>query len=189
MVKSQKENLRTSMVNRRKLLSPAEVKEKSQIIGNILMERNEFKDAEKIFIYYSVRNEANTLDLIEKSLSMGKTIALPVVKKGNAMDFYRIESLSSLKKSSMGIPEPAENSEIILPDSNTLIIVPGTVFDRHKNRIGMGKGFYDRYFQRYSDINFRKIGICYDFQIVDELPCEIHDVPLDKIISEKGVIE
>ena len=189
MVKSEKEKLRTLMVNRRNLLSPAEAEEKSRIIEKILMDQKEFSDAEKIFIYFSVRNEANTLDIIEKSLSMGKIVALPVVRNGNEMDFFRIESLSSLKKNSMGIPEPPEESEMVLPDSNTLVIVPGTVFDRHKNRIGMGKGFYDRYFSKYSDIDLRKTGICYDFQIVDQLPCEIHDVPLDKIISEKGVIE
>jgi len=177
------------MTDKRKQLSLQEAGEKSSIIENLLLQQEEFKNADKIFIYYSVRNEVNTLNIIEKSLSMGKVTALPVVKKGNEMDFFKIESLSSLKKGALNIPEPRESAEKIFPDGGTLIVAPGTVFDRLKNRIGMGKGFYDRYFRKYADINFKKIGLCYDFQIVDKLPCEIHDVPLNKIISEKGVIE
>ena len=177
------------MIEKRHALSPLEADEKSRKIEAVLMAQPEFSEAEKIFIYYGVRNEVNTSGIIEKSLSLGKTVGLPITRKGREMDFFRLDSLSSLKKGPMHIPQPPADAEKLLPDEKTFVIAPGTVFDRHKNRIGMGKGFYDIYFSKYRDVDFKTAGLCYDFQIVDELPCEEHDVPLNKIISEKGVIE
>lgn len=189
MINLQKNNLRKYVLKKRNLLSPNFIKEKSSAIENILFDTDEFKKADKIFIYYSFKNETYTLNIIKKALSMGKTIALPLVKEDCQMDFFKVKSLTSLKKGAFGIPEPYPDSEKLEPDKKTLVITPGVVFDVNKNRIGMGKGFYDRYFQKYRKINFQKIGLCYDFQIVESLPADKYDVPLNKIISEKGVIE
>ena len=189
MKNSQKEILRKEILEKRRNLAPQFTEEKSRVIEEILVGTKEFSDAERIFSYYSVKGEASTLGIIEKALAFGKTVGLPRVKKDGTMDFFKTESLFSLKKGALGIPEPPEASQRLIPNEKTLIITPGVVFDRHKNRIGMGKGYYDRYFNKYEHIKFKKIGLCFSFQIKEEIPSEAHDIALDKIIWEKGVIE
>ena len=85
------------------------------------------KNAEKIFIYHSFKNEPNTLNIIKKTLDEGKIVALPLTEKDSRMDFFKIKNLYSLKKGALGIPEPSPDSEKIIPDKKTLIITPGVV--------------------------------------------------------------
>ena len=115
MKNSQKEILRKEILEKRQNLSPEFTEEKSRVIEKILMGTKEFSDAKRIFLYYSVKGEVSTLDIIEKALAFGKTVGLPVAKKDGTMDFFKIESLSSLKKGVLGIPEPVKDSEILIP--------------------------------------------------------------------------
>ena len=104
------------------------------------------------------------------------------------MEFYEIQALSSLKPGYMSIPEPAENVRFENKSLNNgaLMIMPGAAFDIFRNRIGYGKGFYDRYL---AGININTIAICYDCQVyTDKLPADTNDKKPMLIITESRLI-
>ena len=70
-------------------------------------------------------------------------------------------------------------------NNNTIILVPGIVFDKNKNRIGYGGGYYDRYLQKYNDIVMKTIGLAYSLQIIDKIPAQKYDIPLDLIVTDE----
>ena len=143
--------------------------------------------AEIVLTYVSYRNEADTLMLIDHLLSEGIKVAVPRCRKQGQMDFFTIEDLSELKTSSMGIPEPEYDEERLVRDfTGALCIVPGTAFDLKGNRTGYGGGYYDRFLSR--EKNVTSAGICYSSLIYDEVPSEPHDISVDHIITEKGLI-
>ena len=89
-----------------------------------------------------------------------------------------------LKQGSLGIWEPDTQKEYL--NSIDLVIVPGVAFDRDKSRLGRGKGYYDRYF-----INKRivKIGVCFDFQLLESIPIDSFDIKMDKVVTNSILIE
>lgn len=157
--------------------------EKSDIIFNKLISSDEYKKSHVIALYYSLKSEVNTLKLIEYSLKKNKIVLLPKVIE-DYMIFYKIESLNSLNKSNFGIMEPC--SGIIFDKNNIdLIVVPGVCFDIYLNRIGFGKGYYDKYLTNYNGIS---IGICFQEQIDDEkITSDKTDIKLKKIITDKNI--
>ena len=144
--------------------------------------------AELVLTYVSYRDETDTLKLIEYLLAEGKTVAVPRCRKQGQMDFFKIKSLGDLKPSSMGIPEPEYDERHLVRDfSGALCIVPGTAFDLKGNRTGYGGGYYDRFLSREKDVT--PAGICYSPLIFDVVPSEPHDISVDYIITEKGIID
>ena len=143
--------------------------------------------AELVLTYVSYRDEADTLKLIEYLLTEGISVAVPRCRKQGQMDFFLIKSFDDLKPSFMGIPEPEYDVTRLVRDfTGALCIVPGTAFDLKGNRTGYGGGYYDRVLSREKDIV--TAGICYSPLIFDEVPSEPHDISVDYIITEKGII-
>lgn len=143
--------------------------------------------AELVLTYVSYRDEADTLKLIEYLLAEGISVAVPRCRKQGQMDFFTIKSFDDLKPSFMGIPEPEYSESTLVRDfTGALCIVPGTAFDLKGNRTGYGGGYYDRFLSREKDIV--TAGICYSPLIFDEVPSEPHDISVDYIITEKGII-
>ena len=138
--------------------------------------------------YVSFAHEADTLQIIEKLLIRSYTVAVPKCKSQGRMDFYRIKSLSDLTPSKWGIPEPEESEETLFTDfSDAVCIVPGMAFDLSGNRTGYGGGFYDRFLAAAKGIT--SVGICYDSLIYESVPTEPHDISVDYIITEKGIMK
>ncbi len=126
------------------------------------------------------------------------------------MDFWRIRSLNDLRPGFRGIPEPActptpwdwekiqkqrdagwiiDPAKFSIKDSqNTIMLLPGAAFDRQGNRIGYGAGYYDVYLKRFSH-RPRLMGLCFLIQLLDTIPSEEQDVPVEKIITERGILE
>lgn len=109
---------------------------------------------------------------------------LPLIK-GNDLQLLLYSGKESLKAGAFGILEPTEDCVAVPENEIDLIIVPGVAFDRQRNRLGRGKGFYDRLL---STLNVPKIGISYDFQLKDQIPVEPFDRKMDLIITEKEII-
>ena len=109
---------------------------------------------------------------------------LPLIK-GNDLQLLLYAGKESLKTGVFGILEPSEDCEAVPESEIDLIIVPGVAFDRQHNRLGRGKGFYDRLL---STLDVPKIGICYDFQLKDQIPTEPFDRKMDLIITEKEIL-
>lgn len=141
----------------------------------------EFQNANNIFIYWSLPDELPTLAFIGKWCDK-KQFFLPAIV-GNVMVLKHYSLSESLLKGSHGIMEP--NSLIDFNGEVELGIIPGIAFDGHKNRLGRGKGYYDRFFSNNKSL---KIGVCFDFQLLKTLPVSLHDVKMDKIVSPTQIV-
>ena len=159
-------------------------KEKSQIIVNKIINLDVYKKAKVIALYKAMEDEVNIDDLINKSLNDRKIVLLPKIYN-KEMFFLQSNQKTKFEKSSYNILEPEwDNEKEYYTGNISLIIVPGLGFDLNKNRIGYGKGYYDKYLKRNDGY---KIGICFDEQIVKTIPIDFNDVKMDLIITEKKV--
>jgi 5-formyltetrahydrofolate cyclo-ligase len=113
-------------------------------------------------------------------------VSVPVVK-GEEIFFSEIFSLSELEKSSFGLLEP-KNQKIVEAKKLDLIIVPGASFDKNGNRIGYGKGYYDRFLKTISK-HASTIGLCFEDNIEENIPTEAHDVKVDVVLTEKNTFK
>ena len=125
-----------------------------------------------------------------KSAFGKKDVIVPITnKKNNSLIISKLKCLDDLCCGCFGIPEPRKSKIKRFNKKNLdLVIVPGVVFDRGCNRIGFGHGYYDKFLRGLST-KTKTIGLAYDFQIVDKLKAEKHDIPVDIIITEKMTIK
>lgn len=142
----------------------------------------EFQKASTIFIYWSLPDEIPTQDFIYK-WSEKKSILLPVII-GDIMFPVKFDANESMQKGMLGIMEP--ESKEVFSGTIDLIIIPGIAFDKQKNRLGRGKGFYDKYLE--TGVRVTKIGVCFDFQLLTSLPVDKHDIKMDKIFTPTTII-
>lgn len=184
-----KSELRKIMVNRRSRISAKIRTEKSESIMNKLRSLQAYNDSKLILVYVSFRSEVETHAFINQVLKEGKRIAVPLtISKDNRLLPCEIYSLDDLAPRTLGILEPDKNNikEVNSKDID-LAVVPGLAFDSHGNRLGFGAGYYDRFLP-----SLRKdaitIGVCFDEQIVEQLPVEDFDVPLDAVLTNLELI-
>ena len=137
--------------------------------------------------YYPSNYEVNILNFLEHASKKKFRIALPVIKSSNRMSFKPWVYKEPLYVNKFGILEPKNSKKKIIPD---LIMVPLVAFDNHLNRIGYGKGYYDRSLKKIRKINKNVItlGVAYSFQKCTQIPVNDNDFRLDYIITEKGII-
>lgn len=150
----------------------------------------EFSDAKTILFYASFRSEADTMDMIKLSLHLGKLAVLPrVCKKEHILKLYEIKNMDELARGYMWILEPSVDEARLRKLSDIdLVIIPGAAFDTQGNRLGYGAAYYDKLLATLE----RKIPIiapAYEEQVVEKIPAEPHDIKVDKIITDKRVIE
>ena len=187
--KMNKQGLRAHIKETKATLSKTIVQKDSNIIINKLLNSSWFRECNQVFGYVSFNQEVVTTDFILSALERNKKVAVPKIENNN-MTFYYIESLEELKPGTLGILEPFSIKEAIPPSTKeSLCIVPGLAFDRQRNRIGYGKGYYDKFFTKYSDKPIRKIALAFDFQIYEKLPVEEYDKKVDRIITPTNIIE
>ena len=142
----------------------------------------EFCEANIILAYYHINDEINTVPIIEHALREGKRVALPISSTVDyTLTFRLISSLDELKNGAYSIPEPTEDAEIFNNETKALCIVPGLSFDRSGNRLGYGKGFYDRFL---SEFNGTTVGLCYSEFLLDKLPTDKNDRTVDIVVSD-----
>ena len=138
--------------------------------------------------YYPSNYEVNILKFLEKASEKKFRISLPAIKFPNKMSFKSWIFKEPLCINKFGILEPKNSKKKTIPD---LIMVPLVAFDSHLNRIGYGKGYYDRSLRKISKIKKKAIslGIAYSFQKCKKIPVNNHDFKLDYIFTEKGIIK
>jgi len=147
--------------------------------------------ADTFFIYVSYKTEVATSAIIKKLLEQGKTVVIPHIHH-NRMDAVQlIDPERELEEGFKGIPElriELVEKRIINPARIKVAIVPGLAFDKKGGRLGYGGGCYDRFFADRAPGALR-VGVCFSRQIVDEVPTERHDVKMDLVIHEQGIIK
>lgn len=163
----------------------------NEAICRQVINTGEYLNAGILFGYASFGTEADTGNILEHAQNMNKKIYLPRVEAKDRMEFYQIYDRSRLYVSKFGVPEPEPDKELIyLADTSSqekpLMLLPGLAFDYEGNRIGYGAGYYDRYLAGLPENYFLKIGICYDFQLLEQLPAGELDVRADLVITPAG---
>lgn len=179
-----KDELRRQMRQRKQQYTQQQLEELSLPVLARLRPR--LAEARTILAYYSLPDEVNTHQLIDDLLADGKTVLLPTVIEEGLMEWHVYSSKSELKNGAFGIGESAGElysgfSKYTSPSEKQMIaLVPGVAFDAVGRRLGRGKGYYDRFLGAHPHIY--KIGVCFDFQRVMEVPVDEQDVPVDEVI-------
>lgn len=184
-----KGNLRKRILNLRNNLSVVDVVNHSSIIMDKLVELEHYKVSKTIFVYMSFKNEVMTTELIKRMLSENKRVVIPYTDTKNTIIIP--SELKNVKDdlvlNSFGYYEPVyDKIKKVEPEEFDLIVTPGVVFDRQLNRVGFGKGYYDRILSKKRK-NAKIVAVAYEFQVLDEVPTESHDVKMDMIITEKNI--
>ena len=170
-----KEDIRKLMLIKRKNIPNK--KELSTKIVNKIINLGIYKKSRVVALYNSLPNEVDTSSLLNDN---DKVVLLPKISN-NKIIFIEINDSTKYKKSNIGVLEPIGEEYLGNID---LIIVPGVSFDKKGNRLGFGKGYYDRYL---CNKDIFKIGICFEEQLLDNLPVDKFDIKMDVIITEKRV--
>ena len=136
-----------------------------------------------IGIYLSTPNEVETDGIIEELLKQGKVVAAPRIEDSELV-FHKLESIKGIEYNKYHIREPLFSSEVI--DNIEIMIVPGIAFDVSKNRIGYGKGYYDRYLSKHECY---KVGLAFDEHLHKEIPADSSDIKMDIVITDKGFMQ
>ncbi len=160
--------------------------EKSREITGRLLRLPEILAAGTVFVYLSFGSEVDTLSLTAELLSMGKRIAVPVCDpQTHTMEAVEIGDITSLKPSTYGILEPDSTAKRVPKKEVDIVMVPGLAFDQEGYRLGYGGGYYDKYLEEFAGIS---IGVCFRECLADRLPRENYDKPVDRIMTEKGLV-
>ena len=179
-----KKELRKIMIEKRDNIYKEEKAVMDKNIIFSLKEKEFYKNSENIFIYLGFGSEIDTKSYIQDFINDGKHIFIPRTDiKTKKMEAVEITSLDGLKENKYGILEPDNNKEEFYKNNLDLIILPGVAFDHSGRRVGYGGGYYDRYLE---DIDKRiiKVALIYDFQLLENVPAEEHDIKADYIITE-----
>lgn len=182
-----KQKIRTKISEKRNKLSKTLATDKSHKIHKRFIATAEFKNAKSIMFYIKKNNEVDTESMIELALRKRKTVCAPCTDKTNRkLHPAVIKNLKEdLAYGHYRILEPRKKD--IKPKRIDLIVIPGIAFDEEGHRLGRGKAYYDNFLKHIKDIP--KIGLAYNFQILKKLPRDGHDIPMDKIITEKRIIK
>lgn len=172
------------MACRKKEFSRLWLSEHSTEVLHRLEKTGQFRKADCIAIYHSIPGEVETASFIEKWADK-KTFLLPVVE-GNNIILYPYLGNHTLCTGNFGIREPDRTACSPWDKTVDLLVVPGVAFDRQGNRLGRGKGYYDRLL---TTLTATKIGICFDFQLHNQIPAEPFDITMDLIISESEILK
>jgi 5-formyltetrahydrofolate cyclo-ligase len=184
----EKRQIRKRMQAKLEQLTDEEKQAYDKQIAEKLYELPQWKNARVIGITISKGKEVDTIPIIEQAWQEGKTVSVPKCDPATkTMVFRKIVSFSQLESVYFGLREPIETltNEVKKSDMN-IIIVPGICFSKNGYRIGYGGGYYDRYLRH---VSVPTISLAYSFQVVDSLPIEEHDVPVQMIITNEGVIQ
>ena len=173
-----KTSLRKQIREKKRAMTPEEIETASQKLCQLFLTSELYRQAKTIYGYLPYNQEVRTVPMLEQALADGKRVAVPKVY-GDEMKFIYLTDLSRVEKGYAGIPEPVEDGPVA-DDPTALVLMPGLAFDREGHRIGYGGGFYDKFLA--AEPTHPTLALCYEFQMVQELPVEEFDIPVDMVL-------
>ena len=167
-------------------MSDTEVKEKSMQASRIFLQSEIYKNAKQIMLYLPLDNEMDTNFIMECAFNDKKNVVLPVTDaKSGIITPCLVTKKTQFAKGAFSVYEPLDKKVADMSKTD-VIVVPGIAFNKRGERIGFGKGCYDRLLR---DTKTIRVGFCYDFQICEEFKGEEHDVAMNFLISNSGMIK
>ena len=173
-----KSALRRQIREKKRAMTEEEIAERSNRLQELFVQCKAYRDAETIYGYLPYNQEVRTVPMLEQALRDGKRVAVPKVY-GDTMRFIYLEDLTQVEKGYAGIPEPVAD-EPVADDKRALVLMPGLAFTQNGDRMGYGGGFYDRFLAEEPE--HPTVALCYAFQMVENLPTEEYDVPVDTVL-------
>ena len=181
-----KEELRAHYKQERLWLGENRKKEWDTALLRRVVASDCFRRAKKLFLFAPKKEEVNLLPLVKLAWKQGKIVAFPRCDVGSeTISFFELAPGEKLFPGAFGIYEPGAEAKPCEPDAHTLCLVPGLTFDRTGNRLGYGKGYYDRFLATFPGIS---AGVVYDEFLSDALPPEDWDRPVDLLFTDKNAI-
>lgn len=178
-ITEKKKHLRSVIRERKKLFDAADLQAASAKIFQQIETLPVFQSARTVLAYWSIKGEVYTHDFVRKWYK-DKKIFLPIVA-GNELELHQFTGMDCMVEgASFGILEP-QKGPIASADEIDLALIPGVAFDNEANRMGRGKAYYDKLL---ASAEFFKIGVCFQFQMVEQVPVDAHDIPMDRVIHD-----
>ena len=178
-----KDTLRLRMQAKRRELFGGERSLAQEAVCDRLFASGLLEGRPSVNVYRSMGAELGTESLIRRLIAEGFSVSVPVTE-GTEMSAVTVDETTRYRRGGFGIEEPVSGARAD-KQSIGLVLVPGLAFSERGDRIGYGKGCYDRFLQ---GMNAMRIGLCYDFQLVRELPREDFDIPMDVIVTDKRIV-
>lgn len=173
-----KQALRKEIREKKRAMTEQQIVSASERLGELFLASEAYKRAKTIYGYLPYNQEVRTVPMLQQALRDGKKVAVPKCY-GDEMRFIYLDDLSKVEKGYCGIPEPIAD-EPIADDPTALVLMPGLAFDPQGHRMGYGGGFYDKFLEK--EPNHPTLALCYDFQMLDHLETEAHDIPVDTVL-------
>ena len=183
---SEKKSLRKKFLALRKNLSVEEREKLSREIVQKFLSSEVYKNSSVIMAYMPTADEIQLREFFADAFDKEKILAIPLIIGRGIMQPVILKNFDELEIGEFGILTVREDSrKFIDAEKIDCVIVPGAAFDIHGKRLGLGGGYYDRFLKKTSA---KKIALAFDFQVVENLPTESHDMPVDFIFTENVVI-
>ena len=186
----ERQSLRKQILGARDLLSAGERHEKSCAAMQNFLNLPEMKHWSTLFIYVNFRSELETVELIQRCLSQGKRVAVPLVEAStkSMIPLLIQDPEKDFVPGYYGIPEPDPQKSLrVAAREIDAAVIPGSVFDIHGGRLGYGGGYYDRFLLNDAP-QAKRIGLTFEMQVVEHVPVQPHDQPLDILVTEKRIV-
>ena len=173
-----KKELRTIIRAQKRAMTEEMIREKSEALARQFYETEQYRSARSIYGYLPYNQEVRTVAMLEQALRDGKRVAVPKCY-GDTMKFIYMDDLSQVAPGYAGIPEPIADGPVA-EDTTALVLMPGLAFTTDGKRMGYGGGFYDKFLA--AEPEHPTVALCYAFQMVEDLPTEEYDIPVDCVL-------
>lgn len=177
-----KSELRKAIREQKRAMTEREIDAASARLGKKFLACGLYQKANTIYGYLPYNQEVRTVPMLQRALRDGKRVAVPKVY-GEDMKFLYITDFSQVEKGYAGIPEPVFD-EPVAADETALVLMPGLAFTKKGDRMGYGGGFYDKFLA--GEPAHPTVALCYGFQMVESLPTEEYDIPVDLVLWDEG---
>ena len=173
-----KKELRRQIREQKRAMTEEQIVTASQRLGELFCNCEYYKNAKTIYGYLPYNQEVRTVPMLEQAIKDGKRVAVPKCY-GEEMRFIYMDDLNKVEKGYANIPEPIDD-EPVADDKTALVLMPGMAFTKEGHRMGYGGGFYDKFLA--SEPDHPTVALCYDFQMLDAIPTEDYDIPVDCVL-------
>lgn len=173
-----KQTLRRQIRELKRAMTEEQIVSASCRLGEKFAASELYKKASTIYGYLPYNQEVRTVPMLQRALDEGKRVAVPKCY-GDEMRFIYLDNLSQVESGYCGIPEPIADGPVA-DDPTALVLMPGLAFTERGERMGYGGGFYDKFLA--AEPNHPTLALCYDFQMVDFIPTEAYDIPVDCVL-------